>query len=56
MLARDKHSSLLWAFVNYGRKNFYNIGPWISNYNKMSKNDIFMQDQANHLGWGGQHA
>jgi hypothetical protein len=27
MLARDKHSSLLQKFVNYGRKIFYNIGP-----------------------------
>jgi hypothetical protein len=26
-LARDKHSSLLQKFVNYGRKTFYNIGP-----------------------------
>jgi hypothetical protein len=25
MLARDKHSSLLRRFVNYGRKFFYNI-------------------------------
>jgi hypothetical protein len=25
MLARDKHSSLLRTFVNYGRKKFYNI-------------------------------
>jgi hypothetical protein len=28
MLARDKHSSLLRTLVNYGRKTFYNIGPW----------------------------
>ncbi len=27
-LAKDKHSSLLRKFVNYGRKKFYNIGPW----------------------------
>ncbi len=26
-LARDKHSSLLWKFVNYGCKKFYKIGP-----------------------------
>ncbi len=26
-LVRDKHSSLLQIFVNYGRKKFYNIGP-----------------------------
>jgi hypothetical protein len=25
-LARDKHSSLLRTFVNYGRKKFYEIG------------------------------
>ncbi len=25
--ARDKHSSLLRKFVNYGRKKFFNIGP-----------------------------
>ncbi len=27
-LASDKHPSLLRIFVNYGRKKFYNIGPW----------------------------
>jgi hypothetical protein len=27
MLARDKHSSILLAFVNYGCKKFYNIEP-----------------------------
>jgi hypothetical protein len=27
-LARDKHSSLIRTFVNYGGKKFYNIGPW----------------------------
>jgi hypothetical protein len=27
-LARDKNSSLLRKFVNYGREKFYNIGPW----------------------------
>ncbi len=26
-LDRDKHSSLLQKFVNYGQKSFYNIGP-----------------------------
>ncbi len=26
--AEDKRYSLLWKFVNYGRKKFYNIGPW----------------------------
>ncbi len=26
-LARDKHSSVLRKFVNYGQKKFYNIGP-----------------------------
>ncbi len=26
-LAKDKHSSLLQKFVNYGQKKFYNIGP-----------------------------
>jgi len=25
--AKDKHSSLLRKFINYGRKKFYNIGP-----------------------------
>jgi hypothetical protein len=24
----DEHSSLLWTFLNYGRKKSYNIGPW----------------------------
>ncbi len=27
-LAMYKHSSLLQTLVNYGRKKFYNIGPW----------------------------
>jgi hypothetical protein len=27
-LGRDKHSSLLRKFINYGRKMFYKIGPW----------------------------
>ncbi len=27
-LGKDKHSSLLRKFVTYGRKIFYNIGPW----------------------------
>ncbi len=26
-LAKNKHSSLLRIFVNYGQKKFYNIGP-----------------------------
>jgi len=26
-LARDKHSSLLQKYVNYGHKKFYNTGP-----------------------------
>jgi hypothetical protein len=28
MPATNKHYSLLLTFVNYGRKKFYNIGPW----------------------------
>jgi hypothetical protein len=28
MFAKDKHSSLLRKYVNYGQKMFYNIGPW----------------------------
>jgi hypothetical protein len=32
MLARDKHSSLLRKFVNYGRKKFYNIKPRLAYY------------------------
>ncbi len=28
MHSKDKPSSLLRIFVNYGRKKFYNIGPW----------------------------
>ncbi len=27
-LARDKHSSLLLKFINYGRKKLYNIDTW----------------------------
>ncbi len=34
-LALDKHSSLLRKFVNYGRKKFYNIGPWCQSYKKI---------------------
>jgi hypothetical protein len=30
--ARGKHSSLLRKSVNYGRKKFYNTGPWGLNY------------------------
>jgi hypothetical protein len=30
MVARDKHSSLLRKSVNYGQKQFYNIGPGVS--------------------------
>jgi hypothetical protein len=26
---RDKRSSLLRKFITYGRKKFYNIGPWM---------------------------
>jgi hypothetical protein len=26
-IARDKRSSVLWAFVNYDHKKFYNNGP-----------------------------
>jgi hypothetical protein len=26
-LSRDKHSSLSWTLVNYGRKKFSNIAP-----------------------------
>jgi hypothetical protein len=28
-LARNRHSSLLQKFINYGEKKFYNIGPWL---------------------------
>ncbi len=28
-LAIDKHARLLRTFVNYGRKKFDNIGPWV---------------------------
>ncbi len=28
-LAIDKHARLLRKLVNYGRKKFYNIGPWV---------------------------
>jgi len=30
--ARGKHSILLRAFANYGRKKFYNKGRWSSNF------------------------
>jgi hypothetical protein len=31
-LVRDKHSSLLRKFVNYGQKKFYNIGPRVQSH------------------------
>jgi hypothetical protein len=31
-LANDKSSNLVQKFVNYGRKKFYNIGPWAQGY------------------------
>ncbi len=34
-LARDKHSSLLRTFVNYGRKKFYNVDPMGPNVIKL---------------------
>ncbi len=30
-LAVVKHFTLVWTFLNYGRKTFYNIGPIINN-------------------------
>jgi hypothetical protein len=33
-LARDKHDSLLRKSVNYGRKKFYNFGPFAKCYKK----------------------
>jgi hypothetical protein len=36
----DKHSSLLRKFVNYDRKKFYNIGPWVFK-NEMTTNLFF---------------
>ncbi len=46
-LVRDKRSSLLQNFVNYGRKKFYNIGPrpfatFVKNY-KPQKRPKFMK-------------
>ncbi len=29
MIAKEKHSSLLWKVVIYDRKKFYNIGPLV---------------------------
>ncbi len=31
-LSRDKHSSLLRTFMNYGGKKFCNIGPMLQNF------------------------
>ncbi len=31
-LARNKHTSLSRKIINYGRKNFCNIGLWLENY------------------------
>ncbi len=39
-LATDKHSSLLRKSVKYGRKKFYNIGPWLPVYMNL-KLDLF---------------
>ncbi len=36
-LARDKHSSLLRIFINYGHKFFYNIGPELQKLNLKKK-------------------
>jgi hypothetical protein len=40
MLARDKHSSLLWKSVIYGSKKFYSTGPWGIKQNFTGLNDI----------------
>jgi len=37
--ARDKHSSLLRKFVNYGRKKFYNIGPSATSSNDVTNGE-----------------
>jgi len=37
---RDKRSGLLWQFVSYSRKRFYNIGP-IVNFLNISSNSSF---------------
>ncbi len=29
---KDKHSILLWPFINYDHKKFYNIGAWRQYY------------------------
>ncbi len=31
-LSRDEHCSVLWKFVNCGRKKLYNIDPWCQHY------------------------
>jgi hypothetical protein len=38
MLARDKHSSLLGTFVNYGLKMFYNNIPRLDLFTSLLKN------------------
>ncbi len=51
-LARDKQSSLIGTFVNYGRKKFYNIGPWAGNHEntyELLKN-IFVIKRVFHIG------
>jgi len=44
--ARDKHFTLLCSFVNYDRKKFYDISPWLLfrnvNYKEVSGIDTWV--------------
>ncbi len=42
-LAVDKRSSLLRKFVNYGRKKFYNIGPWYYAQCQITVIEVFLE-------------
>ncbi len=52
--ARDKRSSSLWKGVTFGRKKFYNIGPWVKfkNLLTLSSSDVLklsLADVVKHL-------
>ncbi len=47
MLARDKHSSLLQKFVNYGQIQYYNIGARSQYLFSFSPLQTYLADDTN---------
>jgi len=47
-LAKDKRSSILWKFVYYGRKKFFNIGPMMKNSGKDMHSSL-SDDEEKHV-------